>query len=146
MNENLKLLSSIIISSICFFLAINTILFYDELTINSFNILFYKTTNEELTFLFLGINLIFYSYIIFLILQSKKNCIKSKFEFFQLIIFTILLIYTPYVCFLIFDSEIHQHYTDILFLIYISFFIFGFFLFTSLSISILINNKLKKSF
>lgn len=141
MKQNLKLLSSIIISSICFFFTINTILHYDEFTLNSFNTLFYKTTYEELTFLFLGINLILYSNIVFLILQSKKKSIKSKFNFFELIFLTTFLIYTPYVYFLIFDSEIHQHYTDILFLIYISFFIFGFFLFTSLSISILIKNK-----
>lgn len=134
-----KILLAILITSICFYFTINIIINEDVSIVNSFNMLFFKITPEELSLITLGFNAMFYSWLFFSILKTKKSYFKWKIEN---VILIILLIFIPYIYILIFDQNIFdKNFTVIMFLIYTSLFIFGFLLLTSISTVILIYIK-----
>lgn len=144
-NFNLIILSLIssLVSSICFYFIIKTILREDILIVNSFNILFFKISTEELSIITLGFNAIFYLCLFLCVLKANGNNLKSKFKFIEYVFWVTIIIFITYFYLQVIDfNEIHQNYTDILFLIYMSLFIFGFLLFISIAIMILITKNL----
>ncbi len=133
------------ISSICFYLAIRIILKEDILIINSFNNLFFEISTEELSIISLGFSALFYSCLFLCILKTNSNNLKSKFKFIEYCFWITIIIFVTYFYLQITDpNELQQCYIDILFLIYMSLFIFGFVLFISISIMVLITNRFNK--
>lgn len=146
-NFNLIILSLIasFASCICFYFIIRIILNEDILIINSFNNLFFKTSTEELSIITLGFNAIFYLCVFLRILIANGNNLTSKFKFIEYTFWITIIIFTTYFYLQVLDfNELHQNYIDILFLLYISLFIFGFLLFISIAILIFTTKDLNK--
>lgn len=145
MKEKLQLLISILISSICFFFVMNSILKEDILIVDSFNLLFFNIQIEELSLISLVINVLFYSYLFFSLLRIKNDSLKTKLNYFELIFLIPVLMFLPYIYLLIFNkSDAYLSYTNILFLLYTSLLIFGCTLIISMLLIISISSKFKK--
>lgn len=138
MKEKFNILYLILLPSIIFYFEIYFIIKNDALIINSFNLIFFNISNEELSILCLSINLITYSYIFFMLIKTKLRCIINKFNIFEHIFFTSIIIMIVLLMLLfISDDKLNTNIIDVLYLLFISFFIFSFNILTSISILIL---------
>jgi hypothetical protein len=127
MKKKIKIILSISISYISFYFIMNFILNEDILLSRSFKSFFFEATNEELITIILVINTLFYTSIFYITLKNKNNLITSKFKFIEYTFIGTIIFFIPYL-YLILNPEsidFFFSYTNILFLLYISIYIFG---------------------
>lgn len=143
MRKNLKTILHLCSVYLSFYLIMNFILNEDIFISRSFKSIFFGASNDELIAIILIANTIFYLTVYYSSIKSKCKLITTKFKFIEYTFIGTLIILTPYL-YLIITSELTEffyNYTNIVFLLYLSIYIFGILLFTFTSKTILNSKK-----
>lgn len=131
MRKNLKTTILLCIVYLSFYILMNFILNQDIFISRSFKSIFFGVSNNELIAIILIVNTIFYLTVLYSSIKSKSKLITTKFKFIEYTFIGTLIIFTPYL-YLIITSELTEffyNYTNIVFLLYLSIYIFGILLF-----------------
>lgn len=143
MRKSFKITSLLSIVYISFYFIMSFILEQDILISKSFKLMFFEASNKELIAIIMIINTIFYLWIFYNVFKSKNNLITSKFKFIEFTFIGTIIFFIPYL-YLTLNPEFTDffyNYTNILFLLYISIYIFGILVFTFTSKILLTSKK-----